>query len=84
MQLRAAAAAGISYDNDLAATFDGLYKVEVIRRRGPWLLEAVEFTTLDWADRFNAQRLLRPIGDMLSAEAEIRYFAMPNDPAMAA
>jgi len=27
----------------------GLYKTEVIRRRGPWHhLEAVEFATLEW------------------------------------
>ena len=39
---------GDSYDNALAETINGLYKAEVIRRRGPWRsLEAVEFATLD-------------------------------------
>ncbi len=38
---------GGRYDNALAESIDGLYKTEVIRRRGPWrLLEAVEFATL--------------------------------------
>jgi transposase InsO family protein len=39
---------GDSYDNALAETINGLYKTEVIRRRGPWRsLETVEFATLD-------------------------------------
>lgn len=38
---------GDSYDNALAETINGLYKVEVIHRRGPWRsFEAVEFATL--------------------------------------
>jgi transposase InsO family protein len=39
---------GDSYDNALAETVIGLYKTEVIRRRGPWRhLEAVEYATLE-------------------------------------
>ena len=50
---------GDSYDNALAESVIGLYKTEVIRRRGPWRhLEAVEFATLDWVDWFNNRRLL--------------------------
>ena len=38
---------GDSYDNALAESVIGLFKTEVIRRRGPWRhLEAVEFATL--------------------------------------
>ena len=38
---------GDSYDNALAETVNGLYKAEVIHRRGPWRsFEAVEFATL--------------------------------------
>ncbi len=38
-----------SYDNALAETVIGLFKTEVIRRRGPWrCLEGVEFATLEW------------------------------------
>jgi len=40
----------------------GLFKTEVIRRRGPWRsLEEVEFATLEWVAWFNTQRLLEPI-----------------------
>ena len=42
---------GDSYDNALAETINGLYKAEVIHRRGPWRnFEAVEFATLEWVD----------------------------------
>jgi len=45
---------GDSYDNALAETLIGLYKTEVIRRRGPWRnLEHVEFATREWVDWFN-------------------------------
>ncbi len=65
-----------SYDNALAESINGLYKTEVIRRRGPWKsLEAVEFATLEWVDWFNHRRLLEPIGNIPPAEAEQRYFA---------
>ena len=76
---------GDSYDNALAETINGLYKAEVIHRRGPWRsFEAVEFATLEWVDWFNTRRLLEPIGNMPPAEAEARYYAMPDEPAMAA
>ena len=76
---------GNSYDNALAETINGLYKAEVIHRRGPWRnFEAVEFATLEWVDWFNNRRLLEPIGFIPPAEAEERYFAMLNDTAMAA
>ena len=62
------------YDNALAETINGLYKAEVIRRRGPWRsLDAVEFATLEWVDWFNSRRLLEQIGNIPSAEAEARY-----------
>jgi transposase InsO family protein len=67
---------GDSYDNALAETLNGLYKAEVINRRGPWRsLEAVEFATLEWVDWFNNRRLLSSIGNMPPAEAEVRYYA---------
>ena len=71
--------------NALAETVNGLYKTEVIRRRGPWRsLEAVEFATLEWVDWFNNQRLLEPIGNMPPAEAEARYYAQIEAQALAA
>ena len=76
---------GDSYDNALAETINGLYKAEVIHRRGPWRsFEAVEFATLEWVDWFNNRRLLEPIGNIPPAEAEERYYAMLEQPAMAA
>ena len=67
---------GDSYDNALAEIVIGLYKAEVIRRRGPWRsMEAVELATLEWVDWFNTRRLLEPIGNMPPAEAEARYYA---------
>jgi len=66
---------GDAYDNALAETVIGLFKTEVIRRRGPWRsLEAVEFATLEWVDWFNTRRLLGPIGDIPPAEYEARYY----------
>jgi transposase InsO family protein len=76
---------GDSYDNALAETINGLFKAEVIHRRGPWRsFEAVEFATLEWVDWFNYRRLLEPIGNIPPAEAEERYYAMLDEPAMAA
>jgi putative transposase len=67
---------GDSYDNALAETINGLYKAEVIHRRGPWRsFEAVEFATLKWIDWFNNRRLLAPIGNIPPAEAEAAYYA---------
>ena len=76
---------GDSYDNALAETINGLYKAEVIHRRGPWKsFEAVEFATLEWVDWFNNRRLLEPIGNIPPAEAEAAYYATLAQPAMAA
>jgi transposase InsO family protein len=76
---------GDSYDNALAETVIGLFKTEVIRRRGPWRsVEAVEFATLEWVDWFNNRRLLEPIGNMPPAEAEARYYEQLKTPALAA
>ena len=76
---------GDSYDNALAETVNGLYKAEVIHRRGPWRsMEAVEFATLEWIDWFNNRRLLEPIGYVPPAEAEANYYAALDDTPMAA
>ena len=54
---------GDSYDNALAETINGLYKAEIIHRRGPWKMrEAVELATLEWVSWFNHYRLPEPIG----------------------
>ena len=76
---------GDSYDNALAESVIGLYKTEVIRRRGPWRhLEAVEFATLDWVDWFHNRRLLEPIGNVPPVEYEQQYYQAQDAPAMRA
>jgi putative transposase len=66
---------GDSYDNALAESINGLFKAEVIHRRGPWRnFEAVEFATLEWVDWFNNRRLLEPIGDIPPIEFEQAYY----------
>lgn len=48
---------GDSYDNALAETINGLFKADVIHRRGPWRnFAAVEYATLEWVDWFNNRR----------------------------
>jgi len=75
---------GDSYDNALAESVIGLFKTEVIRRRGPWRgLEGIEFATLEWVYWFNNRRLLEPIGNIPPAEAEARYYASQQEVALA-
>jgi transposase InsO family protein len=76
---------GDSYENVLAESIIGLYKTEVIRRRGPWRdLEAVEFATLDWVHWFNHRRLLEPIGHIPPAEREAAYYRAASESAIPA
>ena len=70
---------GDSYDNALAETIIGLYKTEVIRKRGPWkTIDEVEYATLEWVDWFNHRRLLAPIGNVPPAEFEQMYYNEAN------
>jgi putative transposase len=65
---------GDSFDNALAETIIGLYKTELIRRRGPWKgIDQIEYATLEWVDWFNHRRLLEPIGHVPPAEFEAAY-----------
>ena len=74
---------GDSYDNALAETLIGLYKTEVIHRRGPWRnIDAVEYATLEWVDWFNNRRLLEPIGNMPPAEFETAYYRQHEESAI--
>ena len=76
---------GDSYDNALAESVIGLYKTELIRRRGPWRsIDAVEFATLEWIDWFNNRRLLEPIGDVPPVEFEQAYYRQQESVAMVA
>lgn len=66
---------GDAYDNAMAETINGLYKAEVVWRRGPWKnREAIEHATLEWVHWFNTKRLLEPIGNIPPAEFEKSYY----------
>jgi len=57
-----------------AETIFGLYKTEIIHRRGPWRhLQAVEYATLEVAHWINDRRLLEPVGNVPPAEFEATY-----------
>jgi transposase InsO family protein len=76
---------GDSYDNALAETINGLYKTEVIHKRGPWrTVDEVEYATLEWVDWFNNRRLLEPIGNIPPAELEMAYYRQQEESAMVA
>ncbi|GAA2485369.1 hypothetical protein GCM10009858_24150 [Terrabacter carboxydivorans] len=67
---------GDSYDNALAETVNGLYKTELIKRRGPWrTVDHVEYATAEWVDWFNHRRLYAYCGDVPPAELEAAYYA---------
>jgi transposase InsO family protein len=76
---------GDSYDNAMAETINGLYKAELIHKRGPWkTVDEVEYATLEWVDWFNTRRLLGPIGDIPPAEFEAAYYRQETESAMVA
>jgi putative transposase len=66
---------GDSYDNALAEAVNGLYKAELIGRRGPWRgAEQVELATLEWVTWWNERRLHGAVGDIPPAEYEAIYY----------
>jgi putative transposase len=66
---------GDAYDNALAESVIGLYKIELIKPRGPWrTAEQVEIATLHYVDWFNRQRLFEACGDIPPAELEAAYY----------
>ncbi len=68
--------AGDAYDNALAESTIGLYKAELIKRRGPWRSpDQVEISTLEYFDWWNNRRLHTEIGDIPPAEKEEMYYA---------
>jgi transposase InsO family protein len=76
---------GDRYNNALAETVIGLYKTEVIHRRGPWQsLAAGELATLEWVDWFNHRRLLQPIGNVPAVDAEAAFYNALENKAIAA
>jgi putative transposase len=82
---RSVGSVGDSYDNALTESVIGLFKTEVIRRRGPWRnIDAVEFAVLEWVDRFHHRRLLEPLDDVPPLENEAALYQTQNTPAAVA
>jgi putative transposase len=66
---------GDAYDNALAESTIGLYKTELIIRRGPWRTrDQVEYATLEYIDWYNNRRLHSRIGHLPPAEHEAVYY----------
>ncbi|MEZ5336839.1 MAG: IS3 family transposase [bacterium] len=67
---------GDSYDNAMAESLIGLYKAELINRRGPWRSrEHVELATLQWVDWYNNRRLMGPLGYMPPKQYEEKWYS---------
>jgi putative transposase len=70
---------GDSYDNALAETTIGLFKTELVRRRGPWRgIDELELATLEWVDWYNHRRLHSACGNLPPAEYEAAFSAAPT------
>jgi putative transposase len=64
---------GDSYD--LAESFNGLYKTELIHRKGPWRnVEQVEWATLNYVDWFNNRRIHEALDYVPPVEFEVAYY----------
>jgi putative transposase len=62
---------GDAYDNALMESQIGLYKTELIKKRGPWkTLAEVELATAEYVEWFNSARLHSAIGHVPPAEYE--------------
>jgi putative transposase len=73
--VRSVGSKGDSYDNAAAESLIGLYKTELIRRRGPWRgLDDVELATLEYVDWFNHRRLHSACGDIPPVEYEDNHY----------
>jgi putative transposase len=70
---------GDALDNALMESAIGLYKTELINRRGPWkTLADVELATAEWVDWYNTSRIHRAIGGVPPAEYESMFYAQPQ------
>ena len=60
----------------MAKTINGLYKTELIKRRGPWrTVDHVEYATADYVNWFNYRPLYKYCGDIPPVELEMAYHA---------
>jgi putative transposase len=73
--VRSVGSRGDSYDNALAESVNGLYKTELIKRRGPWRnADHVEVATAEWVRWWNHKRIHTSVDNMPPAEYEERYY----------
>ncbi len=76
---RSSAPVGDSYDNALAESIIGLFKIEDIKFLCPWKsVGQVEWETLKWGDWSNNTRLHNAIGYITPHEAEEAFYARLN------
>ena len=62
-------------DNALAESFNGLYKTELIHRKGPWRnVEHVEWATPNYVDWFNNRRIHESLDYVPPVEFEDHYY----------
>ena len=65
---------GDSHENALADTINGLYKTELVRKKGPRkTVDALEREALNWVDWLNQTRLLELMCYFPPAEFEAPY-----------
>jgi Integrase core domain len=69
------------HTNALAESVNGLYKTELINRKGPWRTrDDVELATFEWVDWYNHRRIHGSCQNMPPVEYEAA-FHMKNEPA---
>ena len=76
---------GDAYDNALAESIIGLFKTEVVARRGPFkTLADVEYALMEWCDWYNNARLHSRLDYLTPAEYEAAYYSQqpPRRPAL--
>jgi putative transposase len=72
---------GDALDNALMESTIGLYKTELIKRRGPWrTLTDVELGTAEWIDWYNNRRLHGEIGHVPPVEYETEFYLTQANP----
>lgn len=70
---------GDAYDNALAESTIGLYKTELIKRKGPWkTIDEVELSTLEWVDWYNHRRLHSACDGLSPVEYEQQHDSLSN------
>lgn len=78
--VRSVGSKGDAYDNAVAETVHGLYKAELINRRGPWRSAVqLEMATAEWVDWWNHRRLHGAADNLPPAEYERRLWTQAEE-----